>query len=239
MSYADLHIHTTFSHDGTCTVQQVLSYVATQTDLSIIAITDHDEIAGSLLAEKIAPSFGLQVISGSEITTADGHLLGFFIRERIPAGLPLVETLHRIHQLGGIAIAAHPETRFTHSLKRQAILDALKDPIARQTLVGMEVFNAGLFRKEGNQSAMKIAEEIEISLVGSSDAHVEGLIGKGATGFTGKTIAELRAALENHTTHVVQYQPVSSTYLIFSWLYKKFVNQIQPLSTRRALSTAE
>jgi predicted metal-dependent phosphoesterase TrpH len=236
MSYADLHIHTTYSHDGTCTVQQVLDYVANNTGLSIIAITDHDEIVGSLMAEILAPIYGLQVVTGSEITTADGHLLALFIRERVPAGLSLVETLHRIHQLGGIAIAAHPETRFTHSLKRQTIFDALKDPIARQTLVGIEVFNAGLFRKESNQSAMQIAGEIDISLVASSDAHVEGLIGKGATGFAGRTTSDLREALVNHSTHIVQYQPVSSSYLVFSWLYKKFINQFNPITAKPSLS---
>jgi predicted metal-dependent phosphoesterase TrpH len=47
MGLADLHIHTIYSYDGTASVPAVLTR-AKQTGLDVIAITDHDEIAGSL-----------------------------------------------------------------------------------------------------------------------------------------------------------------------------------------------
>ncbi len=80
MGLADLHIHTIFSYDGTASVPAVLKR-AKQVGLDIIAITDHDEIRGALLAEELAPKFGIQVIPGVEITTAEGDLLALAIHE--------------------------------------------------------------------------------------------------------------------------------------------------------------
>src|SRR6266496_469850 len=49
MGFADLHIHTFYSYDGTASVSDVLGR-AKQIGLDVIAITDHDEINGSLKA---------------------------------------------------------------------------------------------------------------------------------------------------------------------------------------------
>lgn len=52
-SKADLHIHTTYS-DGANSVVEIMEHIATRTDLRIIAITDHDTIAGALVARQEA-----------------------------------------------------------------------------------------------------------------------------------------------------------------------------------------
>ncbi|MFO3797223.1 MAG: PHP domain-containing protein, partial [Anaerolineales bacterium] len=54
MGLADLHIHSIYSVDGAITISAILNYVASRTNLNVIAITDHDEIAGALQAEKMA-----------------------------------------------------------------------------------------------------------------------------------------------------------------------------------------
>jgi len=69
MGLADLHIHTIYSYDGTAPVAAVLNR-AKEVGLNVIAITDHDEIKGSLKAFDLAPQFGIEVIPGIEITTA-------------------------------------------------------------------------------------------------------------------------------------------------------------------------
>ena len=91
MGLADLHLHTIYSYDGTATLPAVLRR-AREIGLNVIAITDHDEIAGALEAVKLASHYGVEVIPASEITTAEGDLLALFIHEKIQPGLSLIET---------------------------------------------------------------------------------------------------------------------------------------------------
>jgi predicted metal-dependent phosphoesterase TrpH len=82
---ADLHIHTA-AGDGSSSVEEVLRYVERHTDLDVVAITDHDEVAGSLKAIELARRNGyrFEVIPGLEVTTRDGHLLALFVEQRVP-----------------------------------------------------------------------------------------------------------------------------------------------------------
>jgi predicted metal-dependent phosphoesterase TrpH len=219
MGKADLHIHTTHSWDGTTTVSAVLKQVVAHTDLNVIAITDHDEISGALEALELAPTYGIDVIPGSEISTADGHLLALFIEHKIPAGLSLNETVLRVGALGGLCIAPHISARGASSLTPVAVRLALRDPDLRRILVGIEVFNAGLVPKTSNRVAQELADDLPVAQVGNSDAHMLWMIGRGATGFTGWTPADLRLALETHRTYALASGAAcSSTRLIGDWV---------------------
>ena len=110
MGLADLHIHTVYSYDGTASVPAVLAR-AKQVGLDVIAITDHDEIRGALKAFELAPRFDIEVIPGIEITTAEGDLLALFVTEKIQPGRPLIETIVKVGEAGGICIAPHPMAR--------------------------------------------------------------------------------------------------------------------------------
>jgi hypothetical protein len=223
MAYADLHVHSNFSPDGTARIETILETVKTQTNLAMLAITDHDEIEGALLAEVLAPSYGLTVITGSEVSTSEGHLLALFIRERIPSGLSLLDTLHYVDAQGGLCIAPHPGARFTDSLSLKAIENVLNEPIGQKVLVGIEVFNAGIFRLKSNGLAMNFALHHDIAISANSDAHVTGMIGRAATGFTGNTITDLRNALKNRTTSMFRSYSIKSSYIIYSWLHNKLI----------------
>jgi predicted metal-dependent phosphoesterase TrpH len=204
MGLADLHIHTNHSHDGTCTVQAVLQYAAEQTGLDVIAITDHDRMAGALEAEQAAPAYGIEVIPGCEISTAEGHLLAYFIHQPVPAGLSLAETVGRVGEQGGLCVAAHPGARGANSLTLPAIYRTLQLPEARGVLVGIETLNTAQFDQRAAWPAQALADVFQITQVGSSDAHLLWVIGTGATSFPGRTAAELRLALEHGQTQVVR-----------------------------------
>ncbi len=106
---ADLHLHTTYS-DGAITVRALLDRVATRGELAVVAITDHDTIAGAEAAQQLAQRerYPVEVIVGEEVTTRQGHIVGLFLREAIPPGQSAVDTVAAIHRQGGLAFAPHP-----------------------------------------------------------------------------------------------------------------------------------
>src|SRR5919109_1093988 len=104
---ADTHIHTCYS-DGRGTVEEVLEWASRKAALDVIAVTDHNTVAGALEAALLAPDYGLEVIVGEEVTSREGHILGLFLKERVPPGLSGLETVAAIHDQGGLAVAAHP-----------------------------------------------------------------------------------------------------------------------------------
>ncbi len=200
MGKADLHIHTSYSYDSSCAVSAVLKWAANRTDLNVIAITDHDVFGGALEAMQMAPKYGIEVIPGCEITTQDGHLLGLYLKQPVPAGRPLRETVLRVGEQNGLCIAAHPTAFLAHGLTRKAILAAIEAPDVRRALVGIETWNTGVFYQGSNQAAQRINAEASLASVGSSDSHVVWTVGFGYTEFAGRSAVDLRRALQEHTT---------------------------------------
>ena len=221
MGFADLHIHTIFSYDGTATVPSVLCR-AREAGLDVIAITDHDVIEGALLAEEMAPKYGVAVIPGIEITTAEGDLLALFVREKIAAGRSLIETVLDVRELGGICIAPHPSAggMGMKSLSVASILKAAKVPNVTDTLIAIEAYNATALDRVSISTARLITSTLNLASVGNSDAHVPEAIGLGATEFEGKSPAELLSALRQRKTTVRRYEEWNAVRILGSWAWK-------------------
>jgi hypothetical protein len=218
MGKADLHIHTIYSWDGTASVSAVLKQAADFACLDVIAITDHDEITGALEALTLAPAYGIEVVPGCEVTSADGHVLALFITQRVPPGLSLVETARRVGEMGGLCVAAHPAARGTNSLKPESIRRALADPEAARALVGIEVYNSGLIHRQSNPLALALAETLPVAQVGGSDAHTLDMVGRGATRFSGRSAVDLYWALKSGLTQAIVNRPVPPLRIIQNWL---------------------
>lgn len=196
-SLADLHIHTVHS-DGTATVPHILHHVAANTDLKVIAVTDHDTIAGAREAQRLARDFGVEVIMGEEVSTQEGHLLALFIDTWLPPGRPAAHTIAAVHAQGGLCIAAHP---FDHGIPSMGVA-GLRDHCAGQRrgawpLDALEGFNAGIFwpRRRSNALARQVAAELALPVVGGSDSHSLPTIGRGFTTFRGSTAADVYRAI--------------------------------------------
>lgn len=218
MGLADLHVHSIYSWDANSSIPTILDYAAKQAGLDVIAITDHDEIAGALKAEELARAYGVDVVPGTEISTAEGHLLALFVRQRIPRGRSLIETILRVGELGGLCVAPHPTARGVPSLSADALHNALRHPNAKRVLVGVEAFNASILHRKGNRQAEALALDMELALLGCSDAHVLHDIGRGATEFKGKTCADLYLALSAHQTQVGRRLAVNPLGVVSNWL---------------------
>lgn len=218
MGLADLHIHTNYSYDGTASVSDVMRK-AKQMGLDVIAITDHDEIAGALEAVSLASHYGIEVIPGIEITTAEGDLLALFITEKVEAGLSMVDTVLKVRELGGVCVVAHPMAggMGMNSASADTILNALKNPEVAETLVGIEAYNGTSIDRMSNHYARILAMRLQIANTGSSDAHVIDTIGFGATEFEGSSAEDLLLALKNHTTKVKKLKEWSALRVLSSW----------------------
>src|SRR5512145_457311 len=94
MGKADLHIHSEWS-DGLPSIRDILEHVEYQTDLDLIAITDHDMIEGAFEAREIAAQkrYRFDVIVGMEITTLEGHLLAYDLEKSLRMMKPLDWTI--------------------------------------------------------------------------------------------------------------------------------------------------
>jgi 3',5'-nucleoside bisphosphate phosphatase len=76
----DLHLHTTAS-DGRLPPADLIA-LAARVGLRVVAVTDHDTVAGLAEARQAAAAHGLRLIDGIEITAIEGgrdvHVLGYF-----------------------------------------------------------------------------------------------------------------------------------------------------------------
>jgi len=194
-SKADLHIHTAHS-DGAATVPELLAHVVAKTDLLVIAVTDHDSIVGGQQAARLAPAFGIDVVLGEDVSTADGHLLALFIDSFLLPGHPAAETIAAIHAQGGLAIAPHPFDRSVPSLGRQGL-----DRPGWQ-LDAIEGFNAGViwWQRGANRAAQRAAACRNLPVVGGSDAHTLASVGLGYTRFPGRSANDLYRAIQTGQT---------------------------------------
>ncbi|GAB4460254.1 MAG: PHP domain-containing protein [Anaerolineales bacterium] len=218
MGLADLHIHTVYSYDGTASVPAVLNR-ARQAGLDVIAVTDHDEIAGSLKALELASTCGIEVIPGIEVTTSEGDLLALNVREKIPPAQPLIETILRAGELGGFCIAPHPMAGGLgmKSLSAYSILRALRNPDAARILIAIETYNATAIDRMSNHYARILAERLGIPQTASSDAHVVEAIGLGATEFEGHTASDLIAALQTGKVGIRKQAEWTPIRILSSW----------------------
>ncbi|MGB9960184.1 MAG: CehA/McbA family metallohydrolase [Candidatus Bathyarchaeales archaeon] len=160
----DLHIHTCYSYDGLITPKELVFY-ARKHGLDGVAITDHNRIDGAL---KIAKETDFLIIPSIEISSRSGHIVGLNLTEPVPRDLSVEETIDRIHELGGLAVACHPRAFLKSSLKGNV----------SQKFDAVEVINASAFPfKRSVKQAQKIASSLELAQVAGSDAHYAPEIG--------------------------------------------------------------
>lgn len=197
---ADIHIHSLAS-DGVSSVADILER-AEASELDLIAITDHERIDAGLAAQAMAVARGLrvQVIVGEEISTRGGHLVGLFMRERIPPWRSLKWSVARVHEQGGLAIVAHPLVPYPLCASARSVrrLLAERDPLYHPD--GIEAFNPTTAGTRWGRRAAQFVDEVGLAAVGGSDAHRASDIGQATTRFPGRTPDDLRRAILERTT---------------------------------------
>lgn len=202
---ADLHIHTALS-DGMAGVQELLEYVEVHTDLDVIAVTDHEDIRGALLAREVwaRGRYRFQVVPGMEVTALEGHLLALFVEEPLPPLKPLELILEAVHRQGGLCIIPHPMSWLTRSVGQRTIERVMRDPRDGVYFDGLETANQSPGARVGLRKAQDLnRRRYHLAEVGGSDAHFLAAVGSAYTEFPGRTAEDLRRSILERTTRGV------------------------------------
>ena len=228
-SKADLHIHSDHS-DGLASIPEIMEYVAHQTDLKIIAITDHNTVEGALYAESLSKFYDFEVVVGSEVSSNEGHILGLFLTQDVPAGMTPAETIRAIEEQGGVAIIAHPFSNkgVFGPLGRNVFADAAKEGAFR----ALEVYNSLPFLMWANRLAARLACGYGIATTGGSDAHVIEAVGKGYTLFRGSSTSDLRRSIDNLETRAQAERGGLSLAFRYVWRYRE-IRRMQEWNSER------
>ena len=215
-SKADLHIHSNHS-DGLGKIPEIMEYVATETDMKVIAITDHNTLEGALFAQSLQDMYDFEVIVGEEISSKSGHIIGLFLEKAVPAGLSAAETVACIAEQDGIAIIAHP---FANRAFGPFGLESVGNAIYDTAFHALEVYNSSPYLIHANRLAAKaFAGGQGIAATGGSDAHVVKAIGKGYTVFRGTTAQDLRTSIDKLETRAEAGKGGLSVALRYAFRY--------------------
>lgn len=193
---ADLHIHSNHGQDSFSSIKSIFQ-AADKKGLNVIGLTDHNTIKGCKEAKKIASDFKVDFVVGEEITTKQGHLIGVFIDSFISADKPVLDTIKEIHQQGGLAIAPHSCSFFQKGIPLKTLLQVY------QQLDGIEFFNSSAYLLNffSDKKNIKLKfEQLNLAAIGSSDAHVDLMVGTGYTLFPGESSSDLFNAIKNKKT---------------------------------------
>ena len=171
---ADLHMHTSWSHDCSIDPAELVDYAEAQ-GLGAIAVTDHNVFGGALETADYASGRELVVIPGEEVKTdGQGEVIGLFLEREIPRNLSFADTIAAIREQGGLVYVPHPFDR----------LHAIPDPRTLHRHLAdidvFEVYNARLLLEAYNDEALRFARKYNLTMGAGSDAHVLQGVGTGA-----------------------------------------------------------
>ena len=187
----DLQVHTDAS-PCSATPPEDVAKAATRANLDGIVVTDHDTLANVARVRECAPE-GLDVVSGCEVTTTQGHLLAIDVTEAPSQSDPL-SVIDSVHDLDGVAVLSHP----FDSLRQ--VYDTDLDAIAA-AVDGVEAVNSRCVRESFNREARAFAAHHGLATTGGSDAHFPMEVGRAVTEFEGalgEAIRDGRTTPEGH-----------------------------------------
>jgi len=191
----DFHVHTVCSRDSLIQIEELVPRCRA-TGLDGLAVTDHDTLEGALRAMKRCKD--IIIIPGMEIETSEGHVLALNVRKVVKKSPDFSETIENIHELGGIAVIAHPFSIL------KPIVDV--DILSTSSLDAVEVANATSFPYSLMMRKSKtLAERLGLPMTGGSDAHFSTVIGRSYTvvDSDSREVSDILEAVREGRTEVV------------------------------------
>jgi len=174
----DLHVHSHHSPDSRLTVEAIVTSLASH-GLNGFALTDHNSVGGlAELARWQAQRPELVLVPGVEVSTVEGHLLAYGVREVPPVRRPVTETIDWVRDHGGVPVLAHP-FRLSHGVGR-AVAESAHVP-------AIETVN-GKNSPRANRRAADVAANRKLGATGGSDVHELSDLGRAYTEFPDGTV---------------------------------------------------
>ncbi len=161
MYKVDLHTHSVASADGGLAPEQYAALLAAEV-VDYIAITDHDRID---FAKGMQKALGDKIIVGQEITTADGDLVGLYLKEPIEPGMRAKQAAQAIHDQGGLVYVPHPFEAVRKGIQQET-LDEIADLVDI-----VEICNGRALLPYKGRQAVVWAKTHQKAAASSSDAH--------------------------------------------------------------------
>jgi len=159
-----MHTHTMWSGDSTTTPDEIHDAVGAS-GLDVVCITDHNAISGAIELASLLPC---RVVIGEEVKTQAGEIIGLFLAERVPIGLPPRQAAEMIRAQGGLVYVPHP----FDPMRRNLAEPALGDLAAAGLIDAIEVVNAKTSLQSLNRRAAAFAGGRDLAAGAGSDAHV-------------------------------------------------------------------
>lgn len=192
----DLHFHTTRS-DGMAS-PDIMIKVVKKRGLDGFSVTDHDTAGDVRHYRELARKYSLLYICGIEITTAEGHLLGYctpdraeILKEFKPLQ-PVEYYIERSEDVNVLLVPAHPFDYFRHGMG---------NTIFEYHWSALETFNGSTVFPFSNRRAEKAAEILNLPEIGGSDAHTRYYVGLAYTEAEASIPEELLDQIKKgHTT---------------------------------------
>ena len=171
--HLDLHVHSRYSPDSSLTVREIAHHLVAA-GLDGFALTDHNSVRGQVELEQLQHELpDLVLLPGVEVSTREGHLLAYGVREAPPVQQPIGETIEWIVAHGGVGVPAHP-FRVGHGIGGR-VLRTVQVP-------AIEVLN-GHSSSWANSRARRAAAERRLGGTGGSDVHQLADLGRAYTEF--------------------------------------------------------
>lgn len=162
----EIHTHTNYSKDSILNKYFYVIMLKLK-KISVVGITDHNEIEGALNFKKFLEKFNIKVIVGEEIFTTDGEIIGLFLKNRIPPFLTPEETIKRIKAQEGIVYIPHP-----YDEKRYRTVLPIKEIAKNKNKIDIiECHNGRNISSFFSEKQNEIADKFKKFKLVGSDAH--------------------------------------------------------------------
>ena len=203
----DMHAHSIKSDDGRAKVENYCQWIKAK-DIAIdgFVLTEHRQYDNESDYSDLADANGITFFKGSEVETEYGHVLVFGVTPALQEefdfsniDLKLEHVIEASNKHDAVAVPCHP------GRPRVGMAAHLEEFGVPKGVEIVEIYNGGS-RENEDEIAREMADHLNCSGIGGSEAHIVSQIGKCGTIFDApvNTIGELVEALRSNNFEAIK-----------------------------------